>query len=101
VNLPEGAGRLVLRRRDLSKRREGSGRERGLQEWDEDEARRDAMLDAYVIEEIRRRERDKGAEDRPVIELPLPIAPERGPDRPRNDRDGEGDRGVVIIDYSG
>jgi len=58
------------------------------------------MLDAYVIEEIRRRERDKGAEDRPVIELPLPIAPGRGPDRPRDDRD-EGDRGVVIIDYSG
>ena len=56
------------------------------------------MLDAYVIEEIKRRERDKGMDDRPVIELPLPrpipAKPEREDDRPPNDR------GVVIIDYS-
>ena len=56
------------------------------------------MLDAYVIEEIKRRERDRGREDRPVVELPLPPpVPGRPPDR---EDDGEGDRGVVIIDYS-
>ena len=56
------------------------------------------MLDAYVIEEIKRRERDKGVEDRPVIELPLPpSAPARPP--PASD-DDDRDRGVVIIDYS-
>lgn len=56
------------------------------------------MLDAYVIEEIKRRERDKGVEDRPVIEIPLPPpAPARPP--PASD-DDDRDRGVVIIDYS-
>ncbi len=57
------------------------------------------MLDAYVIEEIKRREREKQRDDRPVIELPLPPAvPERAPER--DGEDGERDRGVVIIDYS-
>jgi hypothetical protein len=57
------------------------------------------MLDAYVIEEIKRRERDKGAEDRPVVELPVPSAPPaRSPER--HDDDPDRDRGVVIIDYS-
>jgi hypothetical protein len=57
------------------------------------------MLDAYVIEEIKRREREKGRDDRPVVELPVPPpSPARPPDR--EDRDDGGDRGVVIIDYS-
>jgi hypothetical protein len=57
------------------------------------------MLDAYVIEEIKRREREKARDDRPSIELPVPIAPGRGPDEaPPKDRDEGG--GVVIIDYS-
>jgi hypothetical protein len=59
------------------------------------------MLDAYVIEEIKRREKERGRDDRPAIELPLPQpAP---PDEPRSDDDRGGDedrdRGVVIIDY--
>jgi hypothetical protein len=56
------------------------------------------MLDAYVIEEIKRRERERGRDDRPAIELPLP-PPAQPPDRPDDDR--KDDRGVVIIDYSG
>jgi hypothetical protein len=56
------------------------------------------MLDAYVIEEIKRRERDRGRDDRPAVELPLP-PPTQPPDRPDDDR--KDDRGVVIIDYSG
>ncbi|HEX9243067.1 MAG TPA: hypothetical protein VF875_11555 [Anaeromyxobacter sp.] len=56
------------------------------------------MLDAYVIDEIKRRERDRGRDDRPAIELPLP-PPAQPPDRPDGDR--KDDRGVVIIDYSG
>ncbi len=57
------------------------------------------MLDAYVIEEIKRRERERGRDDRPAVELPLPAPPPAGrsPDREGDDR---GDRGVVIIDYS-
>lgn len=54
------------------------------------------MLDAFVIEEIKRRERERGRDDRPVVELPLPKplpADEGSQDR------GENDRGVVIIDY--
>ncbi len=57
------------------------------------------MLDAYVIEEIKRRARDKGRDDRPVVELPVPPpAPARAPER--EDDGDKGDRGVVIIDYS-
>ncbi len=56
------------------------------------------MLDAYVIEEIRRRERDRSHDDRPAVELPVPSAPDRSPERDRDD--DRSDRGVVIIDYS-
>jgi hypothetical protein len=58
------------------------------------------MLDAYVIEEIKRRERQKETDDRPVVELPVPSAPARTPDRRDDDRGEDHDRGVVIIDYS-
>jgi hypothetical protein len=55
------------------------------------------MLDAYVIEEIKRRERDRGRDERPAVELPVP-----GPPLPQEREGGEdeSDRGVVIIDYS-
>lgn len=55
------------------------------------------MLDAFIIEEIKRREQER--EDRPRLELPLP---DRRPQR-QNDSAEEEDapsRGVVIIDYS-
>jgi len=60
------------------------------------------MLDAYVIEEIKRRERGKERDERPALDLPLP-QPGPAPDRGHDDGDdrGERDRGVVIIDYSG
>jgi hypothetical protein len=57
-----------------------------------------AMLDAYVIEEIKRRERERERDDRPVVELPVPQPPRR-PDRAPEPEPGS-DRGVVIIDYS-
>ena len=41
------------------------------------------MLDAYVIEEIKRREREQGRDDRPVIELPVPQPAPPGPRRAR------------------
>ena len=58
------------------------------------------MLDAYVIEEIKRRERGRERDDRPALDLPLPppVAPGRDGDQ---DVDHKDDRGVVIIDYSG
>jgi hypothetical protein len=59
------------------------------------------MLDAYVIEEIKRRERHKERDDRPSVELPVPSAPARTPERRDDDDEGDHDRGVVIIDYSG
>jgi hypothetical protein len=57
------------------------------------------MLDAYIIEEIKRRDRENSVDDRPVVELPLPQPPEPAhhDDGPR---DPDRDRGVVIIDYS-
>jgi len=57
------------------------------------------MLDAYVIEEIKRRERERSRDDRPAVELPLP--PPAPPPAERPDDDRKDDRGVVIIDYSG
>jgi hypothetical protein len=58
------------------------------------------MLDAFIIEEIKRRERERNADDRPVVELPLP----RPSEPAHHDDDDPGDRdrgGVVIIDYTG
>jgi hypothetical protein len=58
------------------------------------------MLDAYVIEEIKRRDRDKSRDDRPVVELPIPQPPPGKPAGKEDDDADKGDRGVVIIDYS-
>jgi hypothetical protein len=62
----------------------------------------DAMLDAFIIEEIKRREREEERrERRSRIELPLPEPPPRRQDH-RRDRKNEDapQRGVLIIDYS-
>jgi len=55
------------------------------------------MLDAFIIEEIRRREQEQDNQ-RPRLDIPLP---EPRPQR-QNDRadDEEPQRGVIIIDYS-
>ncbi len=58
------------------------------------------MLDAYVIEEIKRRERDQRREERPAIELPVPQPTSPGPRDHGEDSGEDRDRGVVIIDYS-
>ncbi len=57
------------------------------------------MLDAFIIEEIKRREEERQRrqdDNRPRQELPIPQRPPRRdePDEP------ESDRGVVIIDFS-
>ena len=59
------------------------------------------MLDAFIIEEIKRQERERPTDDRPVAQLPVPEpAP---PTRREDDGPGEGGGGgsVVIIDYTG
>ncbi len=55
------------------------------------------MLDAFIIEEIKRREEER-ENRRPRLELPIPEpAPHRQNDR--RDEDETPQRGVVIIDY--
>lgn len=58
------------------------------------------MLDAFIIEEIKRRDREQD-QVRPRLELPLPQPAQRPQ---RNDEGAEEDdkpqRGVIIIDYS-
>jgi hypothetical protein len=56
------------------------------------------MLDAYVIEEIKRRDRDRDREVRPTAELPVPSPPDQPPESGTDGTDR--DRGVVIIDYA-
>jgi hypothetical protein len=53
------------------------------------------MLDAFVIEEIQRRERER--DDRPGIQIPLP-APEVPADEERPPEPPPAG-GVIIIDY--
>lgn len=58
------------------------------------------MLDVFIIEEIKRREREReireSEDNRPRKELPLPTEPVR----PIRKQEEDEDRGVVIIDYS-
>ncbi len=56
------------------------------------------MLDAFIIEEIKRRDRGRTVEDRPVVELPVPQPPPSQPIQ-HDDVPRDPDRGVVIIDY--
>jgi hypothetical protein len=62
------------------------------------------MLDAFIIEEIKRRERERIRQERerPFVELPVPNAPdeERPPRRSDNDEDKRPHRGVVVIDLA-
>ncbi len=56
------------------------------------------MLDAFIIEEIRRREQERD-DRRPRLELPLHEPPtQRQIDR--SEREEQPQRGVIIIDYS-
>lgn len=57
------------------------------------------MLDAFIIEEIRRRERVREEDDRPVAELPLPMPDDRPKRRTETD-DEKPQRGVVVIDMA-
>jgi hypothetical protein len=57
----------------------------------------DPMLPPFIIEQIRKREqeeRDRQAERQPRVEIPLEPSQRPGP----SDNDGEGDRGVVIVE---
>ena len=56
------------------------------------------MLDAFIIEEIKKREREQDNQ-RPRIELPLPEPKPQRQNEGRED-DEQPERGVIIIDYS-
>lgn len=60
------------------------------------------MLDAYIIDKIRRERESREGERIPLhIEVPRDDAFEPDRDRERRDRDDEHtDRGVVIIDFN-
>ena len=59
------------------------------------------MLPPFIIDQIRQREEEeRRRDDRPVLELPLPMydAPKRST---VEDDASQGDRGVIIIDLMG
>jgi hypothetical protein len=59
------------------------------------------MLDAFIIEEIKRRERNREERDRPALEIPLPVPEERPKRRSDAEDDERPQRGVIIIDLLG
>ena len=58
------------------------------------------MLDAFIIEEIKRRERLRHDRERPAVELPLRTPDERPPRRSDTKDEAPPQRGVVVIDLS-
>jgi hypothetical protein len=58
------------------------------------------MLDAFIIEELKRREQERRREDRPVLRIPLdeecPTETDENIDPEEEDEDGS----VIIIDYN-
>ncbi|MBR2979880.1 MAG: hypothetical protein IKC51_08110 [Myxococcaceae bacterium] len=53
------------------------------------------MLDAFIIEEIRKKRREeKERLERPSVQLPLPVLPKV----PQRKEDEKPSRGVIIID---
>ncbi len=58
------------------------------------------MLDAFIIEEIKRRERVREERERPMVELPLPSPDERPKRRSETDLEDPPQRGVVVIDLA-
>lgn len=58
------------------------------------------MLDAFIIEELRRREEaEHGHADRPVLELPLEDGREKRPAPRQEESPDMPQRGVVVIDF--
>ena len=58
------------------------------------------MLDAFIIEEIKRQERERSTDDRPVVQLPIPEPMPAHHDDHGGDAPTGGGGGVVIIDYT-
>jgi hypothetical protein len=58
------------------------------------------MLDAFIIEELKRRERARQDQERPAVELPLPMPEDRPQRRSNTEDDAPPQRGVVVIDLS-
>jgi hypothetical protein len=62
-------------------------------------ASEDAMLDPWIIEEIRRREEEERQHrEQPVLEMPLESPAYPGQSRKPDSDSGE-ERGVVIVDF--
>ena len=58
------------------------------------------MLDAFIIEELKRREHERRRDDRrPCLEIPLAEDAPPGCEEDSQDDDEDSDRGVIIIDY--
>ncbi len=58
------------------------------------------MLDAFIIEELKRRERARQEGERPLAELPIPAAEDRPSRRSDTEDEEQPQRGVVVIDLS-
>lgn len=57
------------------------------------------MLDAYIIEKIKREQEGKDSFRRPQLEIPRPSEEHRRKRWDDDERDPQQDRGVVIIEF--
>ncbi|MBW1807189.1 MAG: hypothetical protein JRJ87_03275 [Deltaproteobacteria bacterium] len=55
------------------------------------------MLDAYIIEELKKREQSQHDNDRPTLEIPVEELP---PEIDEDNQDEEDEGRVIIIDYN-
>lgn len=58
------------------------------------------MLDAFIIEEIKRREKAGEDRDRPQVDVPLPNSGEIPDRRSETEIDRPPHRGVIVIDLA-
>lgn len=62
------------------------------------------MLDAFIIDELQRRDRLEEERwqdaERPFLEIPVPVSPDELIPLPAAPEERKPDRGVIVIDFS-
>ena len=57
------------------------------------------MLDPWIIEEILRREEEQRRDERPMLEMPMPLPEEPDAEDQSVREEDDSERGVAIVDF--